>query len=104
MGALNLYVQRFHKVSYSLLHREKVNLTRQKFFQVNCNGNAHTGQEEEFLQTDPSHHFQNCSFEVRKMIVRLFSQENTEFPFTPLKHVSLSGQYKNIPTIAVKDC
>lgn len=104
MVVLNLYAQWFHKVSYLLLYREKVKLTRQKFFQVSSNGNAYTGQEEEFLQTNPSHHFQHCAFEVRKITVRLFSQVNTGFPFNPLKHVSLSGQYKNIPTTTVKDC
>lgn len=100
MGALDLNIPWFYKVSYLLLHREKVNLTRQKFFQVSCNGNAYTEQEEEFLHTNPSHHFQNCSLEVRKTMVRLFSQVNTGFPFNPLKHVSLSGQY----TTTVKDC
>lgn len=73
------------------------------FFQIKCNGNAGTGQGEEFPQTNPSHQFRNCSFDIRKSIVRLFSQVNIEFLFTPIKHIYLSGQYKNTPTVTVKD-
>lgn len=73
------------------------------FFQIKCNWNACTGQGEEFLQTNPSHEFQNCSFHIRKSIVRLFSQVNIEFLFTPIKHISLSGQYKNTPSMTVRD-
>lgn len=28
---------------------------------------------------------------------------NIEFLFTPIKHISLSGKYKNTPTMTVKD-
>jgi len=73
------------------------------FFHIKCNENACTGQGELFPQTNTSHQFQNCSFDIRKSIVRFFSQVNIEFLFTPIKHISLSGQYRNTPATTVKD-
>lgn len=80
---------------------QKVSLSTYIYIRIKCNRKTCTGEGEEFPQIHPSHQFQGCSFDIIKSIARLFSWVNSQFLFHSIKHISLSGQYKNIPVMTI---